>query len=144
MEKSNPGGDYTISTNPDLLDLGFIHDFLSTKSYWAQGRSRETVALSIRSSLCFGVYAPDGRQAGFARAVTDHATFAWVCDVFVDEAHRGKGLGKRLIQAVVTHPDLAAVKRLVLGTRDAHELYRRYGGFESLRNPERWMERPRS
>ncbi len=137
----NEGG-YSISTDSGHLDIGFIHDFLSRKSYWAQGRPRETVELSIRNSVCVGAYAPDGRQAGFARAVTDQATFAWICDVFVDEAHRGKGLGKRLIQAMVSHPSLKGVKRLVLGTRDAHELYRRYGGFENLKSPERWMERP--
>jgi len=140
MENS---GEYSISTDPRRLDLDFIHHFLSTKSYWAQGRPRETVALSMENSICFGLYAPDGRQAGFARVVTDRATFAWVCDVFVDEAHRGKGLGKRLVRAVVTHPELEAVKWLVLGTRDAHGLYRRYGGFQDLKNPERWMERPR-
>ncbi|HTP59923.1 MAG TPA: GNAT family N-acetyltransferase, partial [Spirochaetia bacterium] len=122
MENS---GEYSISTDPRRLDLDFIHHFLSTKSYWAQGRPRETVALSMENSICFGLYAPDGRQAGFARVVTDRATFAWVCDVFVDEAHRGKGLGKRLVRAVVTHPELEAVKWLVLGTRDAHGLYRR-------------------
>ena len=97
-------------------------------SYWAQGRSFEAVQKSVEHSLCFGVYA--GRQqVGFARVVTDYATFAWLCDVFILESHRGKGLGKRLIECVVAHPELQSV-RFMLATRDAHELYRRYGGLE--------------
>jgi N-acetylglutamate synthase-like GNAT family acetyltransferase len=144
MKNNRDHGDYSISTDAGRLDIAFIHDFLSTKSYWAQGRSRETVSRSVQNSVCFGVYASDGRQVGFARLVTDRATFAWVCDVFIDEAHRGKGLGKRLVEAVVSHPCLKGLKKVVLGTRDAHELYRRHGGFKSLETPERWMERPGS
>jgi len=134
-------GEYSVTTDRERMDLAFIHDFLSKKSYWAQGRPRETVAHSIENSLCFGVFSPDGKQVGFARLVTDYATFAWLCDVFIDEAHRGRGLGKRLIQAVVGDPRVQGIKRIVLGTRDAHELYRRYGGFQALATPERWMER---
>ena len=119
-----------------------MHAYLSQRSYWAQGRSLETVEKSIANSLCFGVY-DDERQMGFARVVTDYATFAWLCDVFVDEAYRGRGLGKRLIEAVVAHPDLQNMRNFILATRDAHDLYRRYGGFEPLTNPERWMARPR-
>ena len=132
---------YTISTNKDLLDIDLIHAYLKHQSYWAQGRSRETVQRSIENSLCFGVY--QGRQhVGFARVVTDFATFSWICDVFILETHRGKGLGKRLIQAIVSHPDLQNDNRFLLATRDAHELYRKYGGFETLPMPDKWMVRP--
>jgi GNAT superfamily N-acetyltransferase len=99
------------------------------------------VETAIANSLCFGLFR-GAEQVGFARVVTDYATFGWLCDVFVDEQHRGRGLGKWLIETVVAHPDLASIKRLLLATSDAHELYRRYGGFEPLQNPERWMGRP--
>lgn len=95
---------------------------------------------SIAHSLCFGVYG-EGEQVGFARVVTDYATFAWLCDVFVLETARRRGLGKWLIASVIAHPDLQGLRRFTLATRDAHELYRRYGGFEALRAPERWMEK---
>ncbi|HUI72460.1 MAG TPA: GNAT family N-acetyltransferase [Spirochaetia bacterium] len=134
--------EYSVTTDRERMDLRFVHDFLSTKSYWAQGRAREIVERSMENSLCFGVFSPDGQQVGFARLVTDYATFAWLCDVFIDEAHRGKGLGKKLIQAVVSNPSVKGIKRIVLGTRDAHGLYRQYGGFQPIANPERWMERP--
>jgi GNAT superfamily N-acetyltransferase len=131
---------YEISTDKARLDLSWVHESLSRHAYWAIGRSLETVWLSVEHSLCFGVYAGD-RQVGFARVVTDHATFGWLCDVFVDEAHRGRGLGRRLIEAVVAHPSLRENRLLILATRDAHELYRQYGGFELLPSPERWMLR---
>jgi GNAT superfamily N-acetyltransferase len=135
-------GQYLISTDKSKLDLEVIHTFLSTESYWAQGRLMEVVRASIDGSLCFGVY--DGeRQAGFARVVTDGATFAWVCDVFVVQAHRGRGLSKWLVESVVACLDQAGVRRILLATRDAHELYRRYGGFDSLQAPDRWLERRR-
>lgn len=133
-------GRFSISTDKSKLDINLIHEFLSKSSYWAQNRSSETVKTSIEHSLCFGVY--DGNlQAGFARVVTDYATFAWLCDVFILESHRGNGLGKWLIECVVAHPDLRSLKIFLLATRDAHELYRKYGGFESLQNPEKWMSR---
>lgn len=131
---------YTLSTNPARLDVPLIHAYLSEQSYWAQGRSLTTVETSIAHSVCFGVY-NGGRQVAFARVVTDYATFAWLCDVFVLESERGQGLGKWLVQSVVAHPDLQGLRRLLLATRDAHDLYRRYGGFELLPNPERWMVR---
>ncbi len=134
---------YTLSTDPARLDISAIHDYLSQRSYWAQGRSRQVVERSITNSLCFGIYAPDGSQVGFARVVTDYATFAWLCDVFILENARGLGLSKWLVQAVTAHPDLQGLRNFVLATRDAHELYRRYGGFESFQSPERWMARPR-
>jgi len=131
-----------ISTDRSRLDVGYIHRYLSEQSYWAQGRSREIVAQSISNSLCFGVY--DGaQQIGFARVVTDYATFAWLCDLFIDEAYRGQGLGKRLIETVVAHSELQGLRNFILATRDAHELYRRYGGFDPLASPVNWMARPR-
>jgi GNAT superfamily N-acetyltransferase len=133
---------FTISTVRDKLDMNFIRDYLSNQSYWAQGRSHQVTEKAIQNSLCFGVY--DGeRQIGFARLVTDYATFAWLCDVFIADSHQGRGLGKWLIECVVTHPELQAVKYIILATRDAHELYRKYGGFESPRALDKWMVRYR-
>jgi GNAT superfamily N-acetyltransferase len=135
---------FVISTDRSKLDVGLIQHWLSHDSYWAQGRPLEVVQRSIDNSLCFGVYEPGGRQIGFARVVTDYATFGWLCDVFILDAYRGRGLSKWLVQTVVSDPSLQRVRRLLLATRDAHELYRRYGGFESLQAPERWMERRNS
>jgi len=134
-------GEYTLSTDKSRLDVTSIHAFLSKKAYWALGRSYETVVKSIEHSLCFGIYTSDGRQVAFARVVTDYATFGWLCDVFVLEEQRGVGLGKWLVQAVVSHPELENLKRILLATGDAHELYQRYGSFTALKSPERWMER---
>lgn len=133
---------YLISTDPDLLDLDVIHGWISEESYWAPGRSRQTVAASVKASLNFGVYADDGEMVGAARVVTDFATFGWLCDVFVIDEHRGRGLGKALMAAVADHPELAGLQRIILATSDAHQLYARYG-FELMANPERWMERTR-
>lgn len=130
-----------ISTDRRKLDLDMIASYLSQTSYWAKGRALDVIARSIENSLCFGVY-KDGQQVGLARVVTDRATFAWLCDVFVLDAHRGQGLGKWLVESVVGHPDLQEVL-FFLGTRDAHELYRRHGGFKSVEGSERWMFRPR-
>jgi len=131
---------YTISTDKTRLDTGLIHNFLSEDSYWAQDRPYDVVERSIDHSLCFGVYAGT-EQVGFARVVTDYVTFAWLCDVFIVESHRGRGLGKRLVETVVAHPDLDGIRLFSLATRDAHELYRRYAGFEPLEVPEKWMAR---
>ena len=131
---------YLISTDKTKLDVGLIHDFLSRVSYWAQGRPLEVVQKSIDHSLCFGIYAGT-EQVGFARVVTDYATFAWLCDVFVLELHRGQGLGKWLIECVVNCSELQGLKLMLLGTRDAHGLYRRYGGFQGIKVMERWMIR---
>jgi GNAT superfamily N-acetyltransferase len=133
-------GSILISDDPDLIQVEVVYDFLSRRSYWATGRTLEIVQRSIQNSLCMGVYEA-GSQLGFARLVTDYATFAWLCDVFVLESERGRGLGKLLIQAVVAHPSLKGLKNVVLATRDAHGLYKEYGGFELLKNPERWMSR---
>ena len=110
-----------ISTDPNRLDIALIHHCLSESAYWAIGRPREVVQRAFDNSLCFGAY-HDGRLVGFARVVTDYATFGWLADVFVVEAHRGQGVGKALVQAVEDHPDLQGV-RLLLATKDAHKLY---------------------
>ena len=134
-------GEYTISTDPSRLDLDAIHGYLSGESYWAQGRPLDVMQRALEHSLCFGVYAGD-EQVGLARVVTDYATFAWLCDVFILEAHRGQGLGKWLIESVVAHPRLQGLL-FTLATRDAHGLYQRYGGFEPMQVLERWMLRPK-
>jgi GNAT superfamily N-acetyltransferase len=131
---------FFISTDKSKLNVGLVHEYLSERSYWAQGRPLDVVEMSIEHSVCFGVYDGD-RQVGFARVVTDCATFAWLCDVFILESHRGRGLGKWLIACVTAHPDLRGFKNFLLATSDAHELYRRYGGFDSLEKPEKWMRR---
>jgi GNAT superfamily N-acetyltransferase len=130
-------GRYSISTEQEALDVDAIHAFL-TRSFWAQGISRELVAKSIANSLCFGVF-DDASQIGFARVVTDRATYAYLCDVYVLESHRGRGLGKWLIEVVMAHPDLQGLRRFQLVTRDAHSLYARHG-FAVVTQPERYME----
>ena len=132
-------GDYLISTERERLDVDLIHDYLSNSTYWAVGRSVETVRRSIEHSLPFGIYKAD-EQVGFGRVVTDYATFAWVADVFILESSRGHGLGKWLVEVMLAHPELQGFRRWTLATKDAHGLYRQYG-FTELRRPERWMER---
>jgi GNAT superfamily N-acetyltransferase len=133
-------GNYVISTDPSLLDLDAVHGFLQ-RSYWAAERPLETVKRSVEGSLNFGLYqAKDRRQVGFARVVTDFATFAWLCDVFIDEAHRGQGLGVWLVETVVEHPGLRCMRFWMLGTRDAHGLYEKIG-FTPLSAPEKWMQK---
>ena len=134
-------GEYLISTDPECLQIDVIHGYLSGESYWAQGRPLDVMERALEHSLCFGVYLGE-QQVGLARVVTDYATFAWLCDVFILDAHRGQGLGKWLIQTVVAHPALMGVLT-VLGTRDAHGLYQGYGGFEPMQDLERWMLRSR-
>jgi GNAT superfamily N-acetyltransferase len=119
-------GGYTISTDRDRLDIELIHRFLSEDSYWAAGVTREVVERSIENSLCFGLH-HGNEQVGFARVVTDRAAFAYLADVFVLTPHRGRGLGKWLIETVISHPDLQNIRRFFLGTADAHSLYERYG-----------------
>ncbi len=130
---------FVIDTNRKRFDIGLIHSFLNEQSYWAIGRSRETIERSIRNSLPFGIY--DGpKQIGFGRVITDYATFAWVADVFVLQEYRNRGLSKWLMEVMIAHPKLQGFRRWVLATKDAHELYRRFG-FVELKRPERWMER---
>lgn len=128
---------YTISTDKKSLNIGVIHTFLDT-SYWAAGRSVETIRRSIENSIAFGIYKGD-EQVGFARVITDYATFAWIADVFVLESHRGQGLSKWLMEVIISHPELQGFRRWVLATKDAHDLYRKFG-FTELTRPERWME----
>jgi len=130
--------DLLISTDKTLLDHAFIHQFLSDRSYWAQGIPVETMDRSIEHSLCFGLYR-SGKQIGFARVVTDCATFAWLADVFIDESERAQGLGKKFVPAILAHPQLQGLRRFMLGTRDAHGLYTRYG-FKPLEHVERFMQ----
>jgi GNAT superfamily N-acetyltransferase len=131
-------GEFLISTDRARLDLDVIHNFL-TNCYWAKGIPREVVARSIEHSLCFGVYDGSGRQVGFARVVSDFATFAYLGDVFVLESHRGNGLSKWLMECVIQHPAVQGLRRWVLLTRDAHGLYSQFG-FRALKEPERYME----
>jgi GNAT superfamily N-acetyltransferase len=127
-----------ISDNRTQLDRAFIFDFLRHRSYWAQEITPEILERSIENSLCFGAYL-DGKQIGFARVVTDFATFAWLADVFIIEAERGHGFSKKLVAAVLAHPRLQGLRRFLLGTRDAHGLYGQFG-FRPLAFPERFME----
>ncbi len=131
-------GDYVVSDDPALLDIAYVHAFL-TESYWSPGIPREVVERGIANSLPFGLYDASGAQCGFARVITDRATYAYVADVFVGEAHRGRGLGRLLMRAMMTHPDLQGLRRWSLATRDAHGLYRQFG-FSELAHPERFME----
>ena len=131
-------GDILVTTDPARLDLATIHGFLSG-SYWAKGIPREVVERSIRHSICFGAFEGD-RQVGFARVVSDRATFAYVADVFVLDRHRGRGIGKRIMACMTSHPELQDLRLWTLFTRDAHGLYRQHG-FHEARYPDRLMER---
>ena len=129
---------YLISTDASMLDLEVVHGYLS-RSYWAAGVPEDVVRRSIENSLCFGVYRGE-EQAGFARVVTDRATFAYLADVFVLDEHKGQGIGKWLLEVILSHPDLQGLRRWMLATRDAHDLYRRYA-FTELARPGIFMER---
>ncbi|WP_105201607.1 GNAT family N-acetyltransferase [Pseudoalteromonas sp. T1lg10] len=129
---------YRISTNHEDLDFEVIYQFIS-QSYWAMGIPRATLRKAIDNSFCFGVFENGGKQVGFARLITDRATFAYLADVFVVEAHRGKGLSKWLVESIVSHPDVQGLRRMVLATRDAHGLYAQYG-FKGIENPEILMQ----
>ena len=126
-----------VSDDPARLDMEVIHGFLSN-AYWSQGIPREVVERALRNSLCFGLYDGD-RQVGFARVVTDRATFAYLADVYVLEGHRGRGLSRRLVAALLDHAELHGLRRLMLVTRDAHGVYGKFG-FAPLAHPERVME----
>lgn len=130
---------FLISTNKTKLDVGLIHHYLADLSYWAQGRALDVVKKSIQNSLCFGVF-HGSHQIGFARVVTDYAVFAYMCDVFILEAHRGQGLGKWLVECISRHPDLQSLRRFLLTTADAQDLYARFG-FTRLEHPEWLLER---
>lgn len=128
---------YTISCDPALLNLDTVHGFIAN-SYWAKGIPRELVEKSIRHSLAWGIY-HSREQIGFARIITDQATFAYLCDVFIAEKHRGKGLSKALVAAIKAHPDLQGLRRWMLVTLDAHGLYEQFD-FTAIAHPERHME----
>ncbi len=133
-------GGYTISTDGALLDTELVIQYLQDEAYWAKGRKREVIERSIQHSETFGVY-KQGKQVGFARAVTDYATFAYVCDVFILPSERGNGLGKWLMEEMLGHPGLQGLRWWYLRTRDAHGLYRQVG-FRDLEDPSRSMEMP--
>ncbi|MEU7577651.1 GNAT family N-acetyltransferase [Streptomyces sp. NPDC041068] len=132
-------GAYEISADPARIDAARVHRWLSTDAYWALGRTREKQDAAIAGSLNFGVYeGGSGEQVAYARVVTDRATFAWLCDVYVSSAVRGKGLGTALVQAVRDHLEPLGVRRMLLATADAHGVYEKVG-FKPLETPEKWM-----
>ncbi|MBS1798133.1 MAG: GNAT family N-acetyltransferase [Acidobacteria bacterium] len=133
-------GEFTISTDRERLDIEAIHRFLAEESYWAGNRTKEQTLTAIKNSLPFGVYTGEN-LIGFARVVTDYATFAYLGDVFILTEYRGRGLSKWLMEAIVGHPELQGFRRWILATKDAHLLYEKFG-FHSLVHPERWMEKP--
>lgn len=128
---------FEISTDQSRIDLPLVHHFL-TNSYWAKGVPLDLLQKAFQNSLCFGIYEGE-RQIGFARAITDRATFAYIADVFVIETYRGRGLSNWLMECMKAHPDLQGLRRWALVTRDAHGLYQKFG-FTRLENPDRWME----
>lgn len=132
-------GEFEISTDPKRIDLAATHAFLSTEAYWSPGVPLDTVRKAIAGSIVFGVYRGEG-QVGMARVVSDRATFAWVCDVFILDKYRGQGLGKWLMECIAAHPDLQGLRRWMLATRDAHGLYAQTG-FAELPEPGRFMMR---
>ncbi len=131
--------DYLISTDFAKLDLAKVHQFLSQESYWSQNIPFETVKKAAENSLAFGVYY-QGKQVGYARIISDYTTIAYLGDVFIVPEHRGKGLSKWLMETINAHPDLQGLRRWVLLTRDAHELYKQFGWSE-IANPASWMEK---
>jgi GNAT superfamily N-acetyltransferase len=139
MHQTWQRGDYEISTDPARIDLDVTHRFLSEEAYWSGGVPRDIVERAIGNSIAFGIY-KGSAQAGLARVVSDRATFAWICDVFVLPEHRGAGLGKWLMECVTSHPELQGLRRWMLATRDAHGLYQQYG-FTELHDATRFMER---
>lgn len=137
MNYSVTKNEFIISTEKSKINIEYVHNFLS-RSYWSSGIPVKTVKKAIKGSLCFGVYHSD-KQIGFARMITDRATFAYLADVFIDENYRRKGLSKWLMQAIMAHPDLQGLRRIMLPTKDAHGLYKKYG-FTPLTSEERWMQ----
>jgi GNAT superfamily N-acetyltransferase len=139
MRWPGPGG-YWASDDRALIDVGRVHAWISGESYWAEGRPREVMARAIETSLVIGLYSAAGTQVGVARLVTDYATFAWLCDVFVDSAYRGRRLGTFLVDTAVNHPDVRGLRQILVA-EPGRSLYARFG-FRLLARPERWMERP--
>ena len=137
---------FIVSDEKNYLNAEYIHDYLSNKSYWAENIPFEIVRRSIEGSFCFGVYykemqaLPNGKQVGFARVITDNATFGYLADVFIDEDYRGRGLGKWLMETIMSHPELQGFRGWMLATRDAHSLYAKFG-FEPLEQSQRIMRK---
>jgi GNAT superfamily N-acetyltransferase len=129
---------FFISTDKNLIDLNVIYEYLDKDSYWAQNIPLETLRKAVQNSLCFGIY-KDASQVGLARVITDNATFAYICDVFVLPDFRGLGLSKWLMQTIVNYPELQGLRRWSLATADAHGLYSQFG-FTPVIRPDRWME----
>lgn len=129
--------DFEVSTDPARIQAEMVHEFLAN-SYWAKGIPMTTLRRSIENSICFGLYF-SSQQIGFARVISDCATFAYLADVFILPAYRGRGLSKWLMECILAHPDLQGLRRWILVTRDAHRLYVNYG-FTTMKNPQRWME----
>ncbi len=130
--------DYIISTDKARLDVGMLHRFLSTESYWAKGIPLEVVRKQVENSLCFGVYHGE-KQVGFGRIITDYAAIAYLADIFILPEERGRGLGKWLVASMLQHPELQGLRAWLLATKDAHTLYAQFG-FQPLRSPENQME----
>ena len=129
---------YKISASKNEMEIDAIHNFIG-RSYWAEVIQKDTLSKAVNNSLCFGVFTTSGEQIGFARMITDSATFAYIADVYILQVHRGKGLSKRLMQEIMAHPDLQGLRRINLATRDAHGLYEKFG-FKPLSSPEKVME----
>jgi GNAT superfamily N-acetyltransferase len=138
QSNSFPHGQFSISTDKQLLDVSFIHEYLSANAYWSKGIPMHTLQKAIQNSMCFGLY-EGKKQVGFARVITDMATIAYLGDVFITPEYQGKGLGKWMIEEIMKHPELQGMRRWILLTSDAHELYRRHG-FTDLADPTKWME----
>ena len=131
---------YSINTDKSRLDVQMIHHYLYTTAHWAVGRPMKIVRKSIENSLCFGLYDGD-KQVGFARLVTDGAIVGWICDMFILPSHQSRGLGRWLVECMMDHPEIKGLRRILLNTRDAHDLYIKYAGFRPLLKPESWLER---
>lgn len=130
--------DYLLSSDPQKLDIDWIHRQIAEQSYWAQGQTREMTERSVAASMPFGIYWQQ-QQVGFGRLITDYSRFAYLSDVMIDDAHRGKGLGGWFAATILTHPELHTIKRWMLATDDAHEVYRR-AGWQPVQKPQRLME----
>ncbi|MEC7765058.1 MAG: GNAT family N-acetyltransferase [Pseudomonadota bacterium] len=134
-------GDFTISTDATLIDEDFVTGFLTTSAYWSRGVAPDLILSALKNSELLGLYEKSGRQIGFARIVTDYALFAYLRDVFVDQAYRGRGLGLWMTETALAHPRLQTVRNWMLATEDAHGIYMK-AGFEPLKHPEWYMQRP--
>jgi len=130
-------GGFTVTTDKEKIEIDILHNFIN-QSYWANGRTKQTIITSIENSLCFSMFKGE-KQIGFARVITDYATFAYLCDVYIEEDYRGNGLGIWMLECILNYPNLLDLKKWLLATRDAHELYRKFG-FYSMSNPEKYME----